>query len=448
MSGVKQQRYGPSAMKDLKLIFRALHSRNYRLFFGGQGVSLVGTWLTRTATSWLVYRLSNSALLLGIVGFAGQIPVFLFAPLVGVFVDRWDRRRTLLITQTLAMIQSLMLAVLTLTDMITISQVITLSVFQGLINSVDMPARQAFIAEMVEAKDDVPNAIALNSTIFNGARLLGPAIAGILIAAVGEGVCFLLDGTSYLAVLASLWVMRIAPRTKEARTTNIVQGLKDGLTYVLSSAPILSVLTLVGIVSLMAMPYMVLMPVFAKDILQGGAHTLGFLTGASGLGALAGAIYLASRKNILGLGRVIALTAGLSGLGLFAFALSRLLWLSLILMSLIGFAIMVQMASSNTVLQTLVDDDKRGRVMALYTMASLGMVPFGSFFAGALASKIGAPDTILLGGLFCIFGAFMFMRKLPVLRKLVRPIYESKGLIPEVASGIDAATQVTVMRND
>jgi MFS family permease len=435
-------------MKDLKFIFRALHSRNYRLFFGGQGVSLVGTWLTRTATSWLVYRLSNSALLLGVVGFAGQIPVFLFAPLAGVLVDRWDRRRTLIVTQTLAMVQSLMLAILTLKGMITISQVITLSVFQGLINAVDMPARQSFIAEMVEARDDLPNAIALNSTIFNGARLLGPAIAGIFIAAVGEGVCFLLDGTSYLAVIASLWLMKIVPRTKDGRRTNILQELKDGLTYVLGSAPILAVLLMVGLVSLMGMPYTVLMPVFAKDILQGGAHTFGFLTAASGLGALGGAIYLASRKNILGLGKIIALTAVLSGLGLIAFALSHLLFLSLILMSLIGFALMVQMASSNTVLQTLIDDDKRGRVMAFHTMASLGMVPFGSFFAGASASKIGAPGTILIGGLFCISGAFMFMRKLPALRKLVRPTYVRKGIVPEIASGIEAATQLTELPKD
>ncbi|MDW8238222.1 MAG: MFS transporter [Acidobacteriota bacterium] len=428
-------------VKRLEFLFRALRYRNYRLYFGGQSISLIGTWLTRVATSWLVYRLTDSALLLGMVGFAGQIPTFLLAPLAGVLVDRWDRHRILVITQTLSMSQSLMLAILALMHVIAVWHIIVLSIFQGIINAFDTPARQAFVVDMVEQRDDVANAIAMNSSMFNAARLLGPSLAGVLIATVGEGICFLLDGISYLAVIASLWAMKLTPRKIESQRTRVLEGLKEGFTYAFGFAPIKAILMLIGLVSLMGMPYVVLMPVIARDVLRGGPHTFGFLMAASGVGALAGAIYMASRKSIRGLGSIMTLSASLFGLGLIALALSRAVWLSLIVMFVTGFGMIVQMAAGNTVLQTIVEDDKRGRVMSFYTMAFLGMAPFGSLFAGGLASQIGAPNTILLGGVFCIFGSILFARKLPSLREIVRPIYVRKGIIEEVASGIQAATQ-------
>ncbi|MGH7495462.1 MAG: MFS transporter [bacterium] len=415
-----------------KRILRALRHRNYRLFFGGQSISLVGTWLTRVAISWLVYRLTKSALLLGVLGFAGQIPTFLLAPLAGVLVDRWNRHRILVITQIPAMLQSFMLAALALTGVIAVWHVLLLSIFQGTINAFDTPARQSFVVEMVENKEDLPNAIALNSSMVNAGRLLGPSVAGILIAAVGEGLCFLLDGISYLAVIASLLAMRVSPKTGRASRLQVLQELREGIRYAIGFAPIRAVLLLLALISLTGMPYIVLMPIFAADILHGGAHALGFLTAASGMGALAGAVFLAMRKNALGLGKLMASSATLFGLGLIAFAWSRLFVLSLLLLFLTGLGMMVQIAASNTVLQTIVDDDKRGRVMSFYTMALLGMAPFGSLFAGSLASKIGAPMTIMIGGIACVLGAWVFARKLPALREMVRPIYVRLGVIPEV----------------
>lgn len=431
--------------KSAPRLFRALRNRNYRLFFGGQSTSLIGTWLTRVATSWLVYRLTHSAFLLGVVGFAGQIPTFLLAPLAGVLVDRWDRRRLLVLTQVLSMFQSLSLAFLALAGLIAVWQIILLSILQGCINAFDTPARQSFVVEMVEKREDLPNAIALNSSMFNSARLIGPSLAGLLIAAVGEGYCFLLDGLSYLAVIGSLWAMKITTRNREARTTEIWHGLKEGFAYAFGFVPIRNILLLIALVSFTGMPYLVLMPVFAKDILYGGPHTFGFLMTAAGLGALAGAIALASRKSVRGLGRIIALAAGLFGLSLVAFSFSRLLWLSLAVLVVTGFGMIVQMASSNTILQTIVDDDKRGRVMSFYTMAFLGMAPFGSLFAGSLASSIGAPYTVLIGGLACLMGAALFARQLPLLREKIRPIYARMGIIPEVASGVQMATQLTTL---
>lgn len=428
----------------LNLIFRALRSRNYRLFFGGQTVSLIGTWITRTATSWLVYRLTGSAFLLGMVGFAGQIPTFLLTPIAGVLVDRWNRHRILVITQVLSMVQSFALAVLTMSGIITVWHIIALSILQGLVNAFDMPGRQSFVIEMVENKEDLGNAIALNSSMVNGARLLGPSIAGILIAAAGEGICFLIDGISYIAVIASLLAMRVTPRGIEPQGTDIIEGLKEGFSYALGFAPTRAILLLLALVSLMGMPYMVLMPIFASDVLHGGPHTLGFLMAASGVGALSGSIYLASRETVRGLGKIIALTSAVFGIGLIGFSLSHVFWLSMLLVLIVGFGMMVQMASSNTILQTIVDEDKRGRLMSFYTMALIGMAPFGSLLAGGLASKIGAPNTLIIGGVFCILGSILFTKKLPALRKVVRPIYVKMGIIPEVAEGIQRAAELTV----
>ena len=427
---------GPSARPST---FRALRSRNYRLFFGGQGVSLVGTWITRVATGWLVYRLTGSAAMLGVVGFAGQVPTFLLAPFAGVWVDRLDRYRVLVVTQVVSMLQSFALAALALSGRIDIAHVIALSAVQGIVNAFDTPARQAFLVEMVDDREDLPNAIALNSSMFNGARLVGPSVAGVVMAAVGEARCFLADGVSYLAVIASLLAMRVARRPRPATDKRVLQELAEGFRYAFGFAPIRALLLLLALVSLTGMPYTVLMPVIATRTLHGGPHTLGFLMGASGVGALAGALYLASRRSVLGLGRIIPLAAALFGAGLVAFGLSRSLALSLVLMLATGSGFMVQMASSNTVIQTIVREDMRGRVMAFYTMAFMGTAPFGSLLAGVLAESVGAPRTLVAGGVACIVGAALFARTLPRLRALVRPIYVERGILPEIASGLSSA---------
>jgi MFS family permease len=430
----------------LGFMVRALRHRNYRLFFSGQTVSLVGTWMTRIATSWLVYRLTGSALLLGLVGFAGQIPSFLLAPFAGVLIDRWDRHRLLVITQILAMLQSAALAGLTLAGVINIWHVLVLSLCQGLINAFDMPARQAFVVEMVEKREDMANAIALNSSMVNAARLLGPSIGGVIIAAVGEGWCFTLDAVSYLAVIASLLLMHLVPRQRRAaaKETKVLHEMREGWAYVVGSPPIRSILLLLALVSLVGMPYTVLMPVFASTILHGGPHTLGFLMAATGVGALSGAVFLANRRSVLGLGRVIPIMSALFGAGLIGFSLSSTLWLSLPLLVVTGIGFMVQMAASNTLLQTLVDDDKRGRVMSFYTMAIMGVTPFGSLLAGTLAHRYGAPHTLLFGGAGCILAALWFTSRLPGLREKVRPIYIQKGILPAMAAeGISAATQLS-----
>jgi len=426
---------------DWRLLLRALRHRNYRLFFGGQGISLVGTWMTRVATGWLVYRLTHSAFLLGLVSFAGQIPILLLGPVAGVWVDRLNRHRVLIITQILSMVESFALAALALSGIITVTEVILLNLFQGAINAFDMPARQAFVVEMVEAREDLPNAIALNSSLVNAARLVGPSVAGLLIAAVGEGYCFLLDGFSYMAVIASLFAMSMVPWTPRAHAS-IRSELREGWRYVLGFRPIWAILLLLSLVSLVGMPYTALMPIFAGSILHGGAHTFGFLMGASGVGALIGAVSLAARRSVLGLGRLVALMAAGFGASLVVFAASRVLWLSLLVLVVTGFSFMQQMASSNTILQTITEDEKRGRVMSFYAMAFQGVAPFGSLIAGALAARIGAPHTLMLGGSICVAGAALFAWQLPVLRKLIRPIYVEKGIVPELARGIHSASML------
>ena len=437
-------KHNANLLRGLKNIFRSLQYRNYRLFFGGQSLSLIGTWIQRIALPWLVYRLTGSAFLLGVVGFAGQIPTFLLAPFTGVLTDRWNRYHILIVTQILAMIQALVLASLFFIEAIDVWHIILLSIFMGFINAFDMPARQSFVVEMVENREDLGNAIALNSLMVNGARMLGPAVAGILIAATNEGICILLNGLSYLFVIVSLLMMKITSGKIKSQKKQVFQGLKEGFSYAFGSAPIRAIILLLGLVSLMGMPYMMLMPVFAKEILHGGSHTFGFLVGASGIGALSGALYLASRKSVLGLGKIIPLSAAIFGFGLIAFSLSHFFLLSLALMLITGLGMIMQMTSSNTIIQTIVDDDKRGRVMSFYMMAFVGAAPFGSLLAGGLASSIGAPNTLLIGGVLCILGAGAFARKLPDLRKKVHPIYVKLGIISELASGIHTATELTV----
>ena len=421
-------------MSSFAMALRALGSRNYRLFFAGQTISLIGTWMTRLATSWLVYRLTGSAVLLGVVSFFGQVPMFFLGPIAGVWVDRWDRQRTLVLTQVVSMLQSLALAALTFAGVIRVWHIVALALVQGVVNAIDMPARQSFLIQMVERREDLPNAIALNSSMVNATRLIGPAIAGVVIGAVGEAWCFLIDGVSYIAVIASLVAMRISrPPVRRVRRSGL-EELSEGWRYVRGSRPIYALLLLLALLSLVGMPYTVLMPIFADRILHGGAHTLGFLMGASGVGALVAALLLAMRKTIAGLGRWIPIAAALFGAGLIGFALSRALWLSLLILPFAGFGMMQAMAATNTILQTIVEDDKRGRVMAYYAMAFQGVAPFGSLMAGWVTDRIGAPATLVVGGAFCVAGAAWFGWKLASLREIVRPIYVRLGIVPELTT--------------
>ncbi len=413
---------------------RSLRSRNYRLFFAGQGLSLIGSWMTRIATSWLVYRMTGSTLWLGIVSFGEQVPTFLITPIAGVLVDRWDRRRILVITQALSMLQSLAMGVLTLSGAITVTQILVLSVFQGLVNAFDVPARQSFVIELVEKQDHLGNAIALNSTIFNGARLIGPSIAGVIIAVAGEGWCFLIDAVSYLAVIVALIALRLAVRRRNLSPAPVLRQLREGFAYVAHFPPIRTILLLVALTSLMGMPYTTLMPAIAAERLGGGPQIYGLLMGATGLGAMCGALYLASRHTVIGLGRVVTRAAMLFSLGLAAFAGSQYVAQAWVLLLFTGFGMLVQMAGCNTLIQTLVDDDKRGRVMSLYASAFLGLSPFGNLVAGMLAERLGANLTLAIGGLACFIGAWWFGRALSKLKPLVHAVYLKKGILREVAT--------------
>jgi MFS family permease len=416
--------------RDFSHTWRALRHRNFRLFFGGQSISLIGTWMTRIATAWLVYRLTKSALLLGTVSFVGQIPTFLLAPFAGVLVDRLNRRMVLIWTQALAMLQSLALAALTLTHRITIQEILVLSAFQGIINAFDMPGRQAFMVQMVEDRADLQNAIAINSSMVNVARLIGPSLAGIVIAATNEGWCFLVDGISYIAVIFSLVLMRVHVTAVRRAATSMTEQLREGWAYVSTFIPIRSILLLFALVSLMGMPYMVLMPLFAAQVLHGGAHTLGFLMGAAGVGALVSAFSLVLRKSVRGLLKMLPIAAASFGAGLFLFGLSHFFLLSMALMVVVGFGMMQGLTASNTIIQTLVPEDKRGRVMSYYTAAFVGMAPFGSLLAGSLAHWIGAPHTVMLSGSCCIVGAAVFTARIKTIRDHMRPIYIELGIVP------------------
>ena len=414
----------------MRFLFRALRNRNYRLFFSGHGISLVGMWMTSVAIGWLVYRLTNSPFLLGLVAFSSQIPSLILTPVAGVFIDRWDRRKVILFTQFFAMVQALSLALLAFTGAIKVWHIIAIRLFQGFVNAVDIPARQSFIIDMLDDKNDLGNAIALNSSMFNGARMIGPSIAGILISLVGEWLCFLLDGLTYIAIIVALISMRIKPKANTLVNGRIWAGMKEGFDHAFGFLPIRALILMVALLSIFGFPYLVLMPIFARDILGGGPNTLGFLMAATGFGAVCGAVFLASRKTVVGLGKVLWISVMVFGTGLILFSISRSFIISMSLLLFTGFGMMIQMASANTLLQTIVDDDKRGRVMSFYAMAFMGMAPFGSLLAGTLASKIGAPLTNIIGGSLCIVGAVVFARNLPTLRKMVQPIYVRKGIMP------------------
>lgn len=425
----------------IKTIFRSLEYRNYRLFFSGQSVSLIGTWMQRIALPWLVYHLTGSAFLLGLVSFAGQIPAFLLAPLAGVITDKVSRYKVLLITQILSLFQASLLAILTLTGVTQLWHIIALSIFLGCINAFDVPSRHSFVIEMVEKKEDLGNAIALNSLMFNGARLIGPSVAGLMLATTGEGVCFLINAVSYVFVIISLLEMKVPQKKIVRKDGNMLKDLKEGLDYTFGFSPIKYLLLLLGIISLLGTSYQVLMPVYAKEILHGGSDTFGFLMSAAGMGALLGALYLASRETVLKLGRIIPAGAALFGAGLIALSFTRFFPLTIMLLVLIGLGMMLHTASSNTILQTITDDDKRGRVMSFYTMAIMGTAPFGSLLAGFLAKTLGTPAAIFTGGIACLAGSLFFLRKLPELKRKVRPVYVKMGIIPEVAAGLQTATE-------
>ncbi len=426
----------------LHSMVRAFRHRNFRLYFGGQSVSLIGTWIQQIALGWTIYELTHSSWLLGLVSFAGQLPLFVLTPFAGVLVDRWDRHRTLIITQSLSMLQALALALVVSTHTLRVWNLVALNVLAGVILAIDLPARQAFIAEMVGSGRDLPNAVALNSFVINGGRMLGPAIAGLLLTIVSPAVCFFVNAISYLPVVGALGAMRLEKREPSPPQSTPLQELVEGVRYAAGFPPIWAILLLVALVSLLGLPYAVLMPIFAAEILHGDAHTLGLLMTAPGIGALLGTVYLASRKSIDGAGARVAVGATIFGAGLLCVGLARGQTVSLIALGFVGLGTIVQLATSNTVLQTIVDDDKRGRIMSLYTTAFMGMAPFGSILGGALAHHIGVPLTFIIGGSLCMAGAVFFSTKIPVLRRMVLPIYARKGIIPEIASGLGSASSL------
>lgn len=413
----------------LQPIFRALSSRNYRLFFAGQGISLIGTWMSQVATIWLVYQLTNSPFLLGLVGFASQVPNFIMAPFGGLLVDRWNRHRLIIIMQVLMMLITLTLAALTLTHTLQMWHIFVLSAFQGIVRAFEIPARQSFVVEMVERREDLGNAIALNSSIFNGARFVGPAIAGLLLSLVGAGICFLIDGMSYIAVIMALLAMNVKPRERMIINANPWQHLKEGFLYAVNFLPSRTLLMLLSLISLMGMPYTVLIPVFAIKILRGDAQTLGFLMAAAGVGALIAAVYLSAKTTVRGLEEMIAIAPAILGLSLIIFALSRSTELSLLMMFAVGFSSILQVAASNTILQTIIDDDKRGRMMSFYTMSFMGMMPIGNLLAGTLADQIGVSFTLSIGGIVCILGSYWFYQILPQFQKIIYQIYHETGVL-------------------
>lgn len=405
-----------------KGMLRAFQHRNYRLFFVGQSISLIGTWMQQVAMAWLVYRLTDSAFLLGVVAFSGQAPTFLLAAVAGVYADRWNRARLFFLTQALSMIQALVLAYLTMTGQIVVWHIIFMSTFLGLILAFDIPVRQSFVAALVDRKEDLGNAIALNSLMMNGARLVGPSIAGMLVGLVGEGICFLINGLSFLGILVALMRIKVRKPDKKNRHSPLWSELREGFFYAWRFVPIRYILLLIALVSFIGVPYSTLLPVFARDILRGGSHTLGFLMAFSGVGALTGSLFLASRMSVQGLGRWIAAASMIFGGGIMAFSQSNVFYFSGLMILFIGFGLIVQIAGGNTIIQTIVDEEKRGRVMSIFTMAFMGMPPFGSLFLGFLASRMGAPRTLMLGGVVCILGGLLFAGKLSRIRREMRII--------------------------
>ena len=416
-------------------LWRSLRHRNYRLYLTGQLVSVCGTWMQQVAQSWLIYRLTGSATLLGVVGFATQIPVFALGAIGGVVSDRYSAHRVAVWTQSLALCQAIVLSVLTLSGWIQPAHIILLGFVLGLVSAFDMPARQALVHKMVAA-EDLANAVALNSSMINAARIIGPGVAGLVVAKLGEGACFLINAISYLAVIVALLAMRLARENKtDIKHLSLGRSLAAGLRYTFTTAPIRDVLLLLGVVGVLGMPYITLMPVFASDVHKSGADALGLMMGAVGLGALIGALSLAWRKSVIGLGRVIAISTLGFGLALIAFTLAKPFWLSLLILTAVGMGWMVLIAASNTALQTLAEDAMRGRVMSLFSMMLVGMAPFGSLLAGWFADRVGAPWVVAAGGAGCAVGGILFATQLPRIRQAARPILVARGIIIEPTTG-------------
>ncbi|MGC9196573.1 MAG: MFS transporter [Syntrophobacteraceae bacterium] len=421
-----------SSIKDsadagrFKNTFRALRHRNYRLFFFGQGISLIGTWTQQIALSWLVYRLTGSTVLLGTVAFCSQIPMLFLGPFAGVCADRFDRKKLLFWTQALAMVQAFVLAGLVLCGVIRTWEIVALSCMIGVIYAFDIPIRQSFVLAMVDKRDDLGNAIALSSAMFNGARLLGPAIAGILISAFGEGICFLINAFSFIAVLAALQAIKVAKRQPNGRKGRVFGEFREAAVYARRFEPIFAILVMLSVFALAGSPYTVLMPAFVKNVLHGNADTYGFLMSSSGLGAIAGTIYLASRKNAQGLIKAIPAAMGLFGAAMVAFSLSRASSTCVFFIFFASFSMMIQIASSNTIIQTVVDEDKRGRVMSLYAMSLMGVMPFGGLLAGSIAGKISVRYTLLAGAVICMVAAVVFSSRLSRLTRMLQPLFTNQ----------------------
>jgi MFS family permease len=438
-------RVGIPKLFNFDNMFRALKYRNFRLFVSGQSLSLIGTWIQQIAMTWLIYRMTNSAFMLGVIGFSSQIPMFLLSPIAGVLADRWSRHKVLLVIQTAALIQALILSLIVFTGYVQIWHLIFLSVVLGAINAFDMPVRQSFMFDMLENnKKDLANAIAINSSMVNSTRLIGPAVAGILIAALGEGWCFALNSLSYVAVIISLLRMKNIPQHKNSKSANVLAEMKEGFNYTFGFKPIKYLLMLLALVSLMSTPLMLLAPVFAKEIFHGGASMYGFLMSAFGIGAMFGTVYLLNRRSVVGLWKLIAGAVFVLSLSMIAFSFSRIFWLSIIIIAISGLGMLFQIVSTNTMLQTISDENKRGRVLSFYSMAFIGMAPFGSLLFGSLTGIIGAQNTLILGGVFCLAGAALFTRKLPVIRPIVRPIYKRLGIMPEIVTTANSVHDLSV----
>ena len=406
-----------------------LKNRNLRLYYGGQLISMIGTWMQQMALSWLVYRLTNSAYMLGVIGFVTMAPSILLTPIAGMVADRTNRHRLVIITQILALIQAGLLAAITLNGHPQIWQLLVLGAFMGIISAFDLPTRQTFLIDMLDSKEEMGNAIAMGSSIMTVTRLIGPALAGVCIAVVGEGMCFLANAVSYVPVIVALCFVKAHQRPVPPSPLSPFGQIKEGFSYAFGFRPLRALILMMALISLFAMPFTVLMPAFAKDVFHGNASTLGILTTASGVGSLIGAIFLATRKGVLGLGKWIAISCALFGIGLVAFGLSKNIVLSSIMLSLVGFGSMVQMASSNTLVQTIVEEDKRGRVMSIFMMAFMGLAPFGSMAAGALANLIGVGTTVTISGVICLILALAFHIRLRAIREDVRPIYIERGIL-------------------
>jgi MFS family permease len=422
----------PWNIEAVKSVFSSLSSRNYRIYFAGQGISLIGTWMQNIAMSWLIYRLTGSVFLLGLIGFTSQIPTFVLSPFTGVLTDRYNRHRIMVLAQVFFMLQAFTMAMLVLYNLIVVWHIIVLSLFFGIISAFDAPARQSLVIDLIDDPRNLGNAIALNSALFNGARLIGPAIAGVTISAVGEGICFLLNAISFVAVIVALLLLKIPLKPVMNKVNRFREEFTEGIRYTFRSVPIRTLIILLAVLSLVGFPFIVLLPAYAKEILKGSSDTLGFLMSALGAGALTGALIMAARKSVLGLGRVIAINTGLLGLAVVLASLSTRMYFSLTVFYFGGLSMILSLAAINTMLQTIADEDKRGRVMSFYAMALMGTTPIGNLLAGTIASGIGIPYTLLTGGIITMLAGIWFQVNRKSLRSYIHPIYRSKGILPSL----------------